>query len=135
MYKPPSIHSIKMKPSVSNSYITVISTPDPPPKPEGTFTSHRGLRWNSFHHGIDIAQGGTVPIYAAAGGTVFRFYESDSYGETVMIRHNLNGVPYETVYAYMRTGSRKVSVGQTVQQVQLLGYMGNTEQSRTASAF
>lgn len=96
---------------------------------EGTFTSHWGPRWNSFHHGIDIAQGGTVPIYAAAGGTVIRSYESDSYGETVMIRHNLNGVHYETVYAHMRTGSRKVSVGQTVQQGQLLGYMGNTGQS------
>ncbi|WP_080843926.1 M23 family metallopeptidase [Cytobacillus gottheilii] len=82
-----------------------------------------------FHDGIDIAMGGTVPIIASASGTVTRSYSSSSYGETVILRHNINGQVYETVYAHMRSGSRTVSAGQTVQQGQRLGYMGNTGQS------
>ncbi|WP_249669890.1 M23 family metallopeptidase [Polycladospora coralii] len=81
------------------------------------------------HYGIDIAQGGTVAIKAAAKGTVSRSYFSSSYGEVVFIKHTINGKNYETVYAHMRSGSRTVSPGDSVFQGQRIGYMGNTGDS------
>ncbi|HLS36622.1 MAG TPA: LysM peptidoglycan-binding domain-containing protein [Bacillota bacterium] len=91
-------------------------------------TSH--FRTNrSNHHGIDIAESGHHTIKAAAAGTVSRSYRSDSYGECIMILHNINGKTWETVYAHMQAGSRKVVSGTKVRQGQAIGVMGNTGHS------
>jgi murein DD-endopeptidase MepM/ murein hydrolase activator NlpD len=113
------------------------SVPAPAPKPSGSSTfiwpsqghvsSGYGSRWGTLHAGADIAAGGTVPIVAAAGGTVIRADYSSSYGNVVYIAHNINGQSYTTVYAHMR--SLSVSSGQRVSQGQMLGYMGNTGNS------
>lgn len=81
------------------------------------------------HHGVDFANPGTHEIYAVADGTVSRSYRSTSYGEVVFIIHILGGQVWETVYAHMREGSRRVKEGQRVKQGQVLGIMGNTGQS------
>lgn len=83
----------------------------------------------SMHHGLDIADPGTRPIYAAADGVVSRSYLSASYGEVVFIKHDINGNTWETVYAHMRSGSRNVKVGDRVTQGQTIGTMGSTGQS------
>ncbi|MFD2046000.1 peptidoglycan DD-metalloendopeptidase family protein [Ornithinibacillus salinisoli] len=92
-------------------------------------TSRFGPRGSGFHNGIDLAQNGTVRIVAAASGVVSRSYYNSSWGEVVFIRHTINGRSYETIYAHMRSGSRQVSVGQSVSQGQFLGYMGSTGDS------
>ncbi|MDR4173518.1 M23 family metallopeptidase [Bacillus nitratireducens] len=81
------------------------------------------------HHGVDLAEAGYHPIYAAANGQVSRSYPSSSYGECIMIVHTIDGVTWETVYAHMRSGSRTVKVGDYVTQGQTIGVMGNTGQS------
>ncbi|MGG5787889.1 M23 family metallopeptidase [Bacillus pretiosus] len=81
------------------------------------------------HHGIDLAEPGYHPIYAAASGQVSRSYYSSSYGECIMIVNNIDGVKWETVYAHMRSGSRTVNVGDYVTQGQTIGVMGNTGDS------
>jgi len=93
----------------------------------GRVTSEYGYRSmdaDGFHSGIDIAQGGLVPIVAAGDGVVSRSYLSSSYGNCVMITHVVNGNVYTTVYAHMR--SRLVSDYQTVHKGQVIGYMGET---------
>ncbi|WP_052363627.1 M23 family metallopeptidase [Geomicrobium sp. JCM 19037] len=70
-----------------------------------------------------------MPIRAAAGGTVTRSGWMNGYGETIILRHTINGRTYETLYAHMRSGSRRVSTGQSVAQGQQIGVMGNTGQS------
>lgn len=99
-------------------------------------TSHYGYRTHpitgaktSKHHGTDFAQPGTHNIKAAAAGTVTRSYRSTSYGECVFILHNIRGQQFESVYAHMRAGSRRVSVGQKVKQGQIIGIMGSTGNS------
>jgi peptidoglycan hydrolase CwlO-like protein len=92
----------------------------------GRITSGFGHRSDGMHYGIDIAQGGTVPIYAAAAGTVIKSEYSPSYGNVVYISHYINGEQWTTVYAHMR--SRAVQGG-SVSKGQLLGYMGNTGHS------
>lgn len=81
---------------------------------------------NSFHSGVDIAQSGHHEIKAVANGTVSRSYHSESYGECIMIVHKLKGKTWETVYAHMKSGSRKVKEGDTVKQGQAIGVMGST---------
>lgn len=93
----------------------------------GRYSSGFGMRGSENHKGIDIASGGTVPIVAAASGTVIRSEYSSSYGNVVYISHNINGKTYTTVYAHMR--SRSVQQGQVVQQGQQIGIMGNTGMS------
>ncbi|MFP3379654.1 M23 family metallopeptidase [Bacillus sp. SIMBA_069] len=87
----------------------------------------RGSRPN--HHGVDLAESGYHPIYAAASGQVSRSYFSSSYGECIMIMHTIDGVTWETVYAHMRSGSRTVKVGDYVTQGQTIGVMGSTGQA------
>lgn len=81
------------------------------------------------HHGVDFADPGMHEIYAAAAGIVSRSYLSESYGECIMIVHTINGQTWETVYAHLRSGSRKVVVGSNVKQGQVIGIMGNTGHS------
>ncbi|MGA4718591.1 murein hydrolase activator EnvC family protein [Fictibacillus nanhaiensis] len=92
----------------------------------GRITSGFGNRSSGMHEGIDIAQGGTVPIYAAADGTVIRSEYSSSYGNVVYISHSIGGQQWTTVYAHM--SSRAVSGG-SVSKGQFLGNMGNTGHS------
>ena len=70
---------------------------------------------------------GDIPIIASAGGTVIRANYDKSYGNVVFLTHVINGKVYTTVYAHME--KMFVSNGQSVQQGQLLGYMGNTGNS------
>jgi murein DD-endopeptidase MepM/ murein hydrolase activator NlpD len=81
------------------------------------------------HYGVDFSDGVVHDIVASADGTVTRSDVSDSYGEVVYILHNINGQDYETVYAHMETGSRTVTLGDTVTQGQKIGVMGTTGES------
>jgi len=96
---------------------------------EGVVTSEMKQRWGRAHEGLDIAKAGTVPIKAAASGTVSKSYVSASYGEVIFIVHNINGKTYETVYGHMRKGSRRFKVGDKVNQGTQIGLMGNTGRS------
>ena len=80
-----------------------------------------------FHQGIDLASNGRVPIYASADGTVIRAQSLSSYGNVVMIRHNINGKRMETNYAHL--DSYSVKVGQKVKQGEQIGIMGATGRS------
>jgi LysM repeat protein len=81
------------------------------------------------HHGTDIADPGHHEIFAVADGVVTRSYPSSSYGECIMILHEVDGQTYESVYAHMRAGSRSVYKGDKVKQGQSIGVMGNTGHS------
>ncbi|WP_319003490.1 murein hydrolase activator EnvC family protein [Bacillus shivajii] len=95
----------------------------------GRITSGYGPRWGRVHHGIDIGLGGrsNVEVVAAEAGIVVRSYYSASYGNTVLIRHNVNGQTITTLYAHLE--NRAVSDGERVSRGQFLGYMGNTGRS------
>lgn len=93
------------------------------------YRTHPITKKRTLHPGIDIAESGTHQVFAAASGTVTRSYRSTSYGECVFVLHKINGVTYETVYAHMRGGSRRVKVNQRVKKGQVIGIMGNTGNS------
>lgn len=77
------------------------------------------------HKGTDIGRVGyDSSIYAAKAGTVIISEYSSSYGNYVVVYH---GSGNTTLYAHM--SSRKVSVGQTVRQGDVLGITGSTGNS------
>ena len=77
------------------------------------------------HKGTDIGRVGyTSPIYASKSGTVIVSQYSRSYGNYVVISH---GSGNTTLYAHM--SSRKVEVGQYVNQGDVIGITGSTGNS------
>lgn len=100
-------------------------------------TSTYGYRWGTLHKGIDISDGGIEgqPVVASRSGTVTRAdnacphnYPKNSscgcgggYGNRVEISH---GDGTSTLYGHMLTIT--VSVGQTVNQGDIIGYVGCT---------
>ena len=82
--------------------------------------------FSSGHKGLDIAIAGGTPIYAAHNGTVAATTGHLSYGNVVMID---NGDGISTLYAHMQSPGAIVSVGQTVTQGQVIGYVGSTGNS------
>jgi murein DD-endopeptidase MepM/ murein hydrolase activator NlpD len=82
-----------------------------------------------FHSGIDLIADPMSPVRAAKGGTIEKavtgvgntYAWSKSYGNHVIIQHE-GGV--ETLYGHL--DSVEVSVGQTVEKGQIIGYEGNT---------
>jgi len=77
------------------------------------------------HKGTDIGRVGyTSQIYAAKAGTVIVSQYSSSYGNYVVVSH---GSGNTTLYGHM--SSRKVEVGQYVNQGDVLGITGSTGNS------
>ena len=74
-----------------------------------------------FHRGIDYGSPSGTPIKASKAGTVSVSQYSSSFGNFVIINHG-NGV--QTVYAH--ASSLNCSVGQQVQQGQVVAYVGST---------
>lgn len=74
------------------------------------------------HKGVDIGGVGyTTSVLATKAGVVIISERSSSYGEYVVISH---GAGNSTTYAHM--SQRKVKVGQTVKQGQVIGITGST---------
>lgn len=104
----------------------------------GYLTSNFGPRWGRSHFGVDMGNinNPTTPVYAAATGEVYRVVSGcvvgdrscgGGYGNVVYMTHYIDGQAYDTVYAHL--SSANVSVGQTVQQGDQIGNMGNTGSS------
>jgi murein DD-endopeptidase MepM/ murein hydrolase activator NlpD len=76
---------------------------------------------------VDLAIARGTPIHAAAAGTVIIARGgggwNGGYGNYVVIAH-ANGT--ETLYAHMKDGGVAVSVGQSVAQGAVIGYVGST---------
>ena len=88
-----------------------------------------GVKTQGLHgyNGVDLATAAGAPIYAAAAGRVIISKQSGwngGYGNYIAIEHG-NGT--QTLYAHNQ--SNIVSVGQTVVQGQVIGYIGSTGKS------
>ena len=93
-------------------------------------TSNYGYRYLSLygytrlHAGVDIGGSYGATVVAAASGTVSVATYSSSYGNYVMIYH-----PDGTSTTYAHMSSLAVSAGQTVNQGDVVGYVGSTGNS------
>ena len=96
----------------------------------GPITSEFGWRTHPifgsqrFHSGLDIGSDYGVPICAAASGVVIEAGWIGGYGNTIMIEHG-SGI----VTLYGHNESLAVSVGQSVNQGDVVAYCGSTGNS------
>lgn len=91
---------------------------------KGRITSPFGARWGKMHEGIDIGLSIGSSVVAAASGKVVTSGIMNGYGLVVFIEH-ADG--YRTVYGH--NSKLLVSVGDEVQQGQLIALSGNTGRS------
>jgi len=100
----------------------------------GRVTYEFGWReWQGRNHdGIDLAGRYREPILAAATGFIRENRWCDGLGWMIVIRHNINGRIYDTLYGHLRYQPDPINnfrVGATIQQGQVIGIEGNTGQS------
>jgi murein DD-endopeptidase MepM/ murein hydrolase activator NlpD len=91
------------------------------PTADHRVSSPFGSRWGTMHAGIDVEAANGTPIYAAKSGRVTYASWMSGYGNYTIIDH---GGGFSTCYGHQ---SRiLVSVGQEVNQGDLIGYSGST---------
>ncbi|AQS41019.1 MAG: Hypothetical protein BHV28_02970 [Candidatus Tokpelaia hoelldobleri] len=99
------------------------------PVPNGVFRSSFGARrhpilgYVRMHSGVDWAAPRGTPIIAAGDGKVIKAGWSSGYGNHTEIRH-ANG--YVSSYSHQSGFARGITEGATVQQGQVIGYVGST---------
>lgn len=87
---------------------------------------HPILGYPRMHNGVDMACPAMTPIYASRSGVVSAAsYQADGAGNYVQLNH---GDGYRSIYMHMTY--YVVTVGEYVQQGQLIGYVGNTGLSK-----
>jgi murein DD-endopeptidase MepM/ murein hydrolase activator NlpD len=85
---------------------------------------------STFHRGTDFNPGFGTPVAAIADGVVTEVGNpSGELGVHVVIRHDVDGVVFSSVYGHMKLGSMHLAVGQTVSRGQLVGLVGDTGES------
>lgn len=88
----------------------------------GLLSSGFGWRWGRLHQGIDIAAPVGTPIWAADGGVVdYAGWNNGGFGNMIDILH-----PNGTITRYAHLHRIHVRKGQSVNQSQVIGTMGNT---------
>ncbi len=81
-----------------------------------------------FHTGIDMANSGTISVYAAGTGVVVgTTYHSSCGGNIIYVSHNINGTTYTTVYMHLRR--MYVQKGDVVTKNTVIGIMGGNPSS------
>lgn len=87
---------------------------------------HPLLGYTRMHTGVDFGLPHGTPIKAAGTGKVSFAGRAGAYGITVRIKHEKG---YETVYAHMSKIASGVQSGTSVNQGQIIGYVGSTGRS------
>ena len=80
-----------------------------------------------FHNGIDISIGYGTTVMATASGKVIEQGYHWSFGNYILVAHNVSGQVYTSLYAHL--SSISTSLGQIVDRGQAIGAVGSTGES------
>ena len=85
---------------------------------------HPVLRIRRAHHGVDYAAPTGTPVRSIGAGSVIeRGYQANGAGNFIKIKHN---AVYTTTYMHLSRFAANLAVGKTVQQGEVIGYVGST---------
>ncbi len=84
---------------------------------------HPILKTWRAHNGVDYDAPLGTPVRATASGRIAAMGWNGGYGNIVEIRH---AGPYSTVYAHLARHRSGLRAGQTVEQGEIIGYVGQT---------
>lgn len=88
-----------------------------------TARRHPVLNRVRAHKGIDFAAASGTPIKAAGNGRIVERGRKGGYGNAIVLSH---GKGITTLYGHMSRFAKGLSVGSTVHQGQVIGYVGMT---------
>ncbi len=84
---------------------------------------------STYHTAVDFAPGAGVPVYAIASGVVREHDDGNgSWGNYVVIEHQINGQKVVSSYAHLQRGSSPLVAGQTINVGDYIGLVGATGQ-------
>ena len=85
---------------------------------------------SSFHRGVDYLPGIGTDVRSIADGVVTEVGNpSGGLGVYVVVQHVVDGAVVSSLYGHMQYGSLGLSVGDRVEQGQIVGRVGSTGQS------
>lgn len=84
---------------------------------------HPVLKRRIPHYGVDYAAPHGTPVLSVGDGTVTESRYRGANGNIVKIRHNST---YETAYLHLSGFARGIKEGRSVEQGQVIGYVGKT---------
>lgn len=88
-----------------------------------------GSPGEAFHNGLDFVPGEGTPIYAIADGIVTKHDRDWSFGNVVVLKHDVNGMQFDSLYAHMQDASSPLKVGDVVKVGDFIGLVGDTGSS------
>ena len=87
----------------------------------------------SLHLGIDINMPARSKVFSPLDGEVHSFKDNNNkgdYGPTIILRHNINGKIFHTLYGHLSKDSlEKLHRGMKVQKGQHIAYIGGTHEN------
>jgi murein DD-endopeptidase MepM/ murein hydrolase activator NlpD len=84
------------------------------------------LGCSTQHRGLDFDPADGTPFYSVAAGTVVEVHDDGYLGKWVVIRHNVDGLKFESLYAHMIRDSIGVKLHQTVKVGDYIGRVGDS---------
>ncbi|MCG8668851.1 MAG: peptidoglycan DD-metalloendopeptidase family protein [Pseudomonadales bacterium] len=87
---------------------------------------HPVLHTIRAHKGTDYAAPRGTPIKATGNGKVHYVGRKGGYGKTIILKH---GERFQTLYAHMNSYAKGMRRGKSVNQGQVIGYVGSTGMS------
>lgn len=82
---------------------------------------------STYHQGLDFDPQEGSPIYAIADGVVIESHNDRwGFGRWIVIRHNVRGMSFDSVYAHMERDSVQLNKGDVVKVADYVGRVGNT---------
>lgn len=85
--------------------------------------SHPILNTIRAHKGVDYAAPTGTPIKTTSDGKIGFIGKKGGYGNAIIVQHNSK---YSTLYGHMSKFARGLKTGSSVQQGQIIGYVGST---------
>lgn len=84
---------------------------------------HPVLGFTRMHKGVDFTAAPGTPIVSAGKGVVEKMEYHPTYGYYVKVKHNAE---YSTLYAHMSRFAKPLKRGKTVDQAEVIGYVGQS---------
>lgn len=84
------------------------------------------LGCSTQHRGLDFDPADGTPFNSVAAGKVIEINDDGYLGKWVVIRHDVNGLKFDSLYAHMIRDSTGVTLGQEVKAGQYIGRVGDS---------
>lgn len=87
-----------------------------------------GAEWRTVHTGIDVFAAPGTPVLAPLAGVVHAVRDNAGhldYGPTVVLRHEIDGVRFYTLYGHLAADALERRAGESIRAGERIGHIGD----------